>query len=82
VGQPLILSPQPIPFALRALQIFFLALNTRRLIGDDLAGISARRLLRAARHDTLMPDSGAPYKRETLGASVCRDQEESGSAER
>jgi hypothetical protein len=54
------------------------------LIVDDLVGLSGRRILRAPRHRTLMPDLRVQYKREKapcLGASVCRDREKSGSAE-
>jgi hypothetical protein len=61
--------------AARHLEFFFQPLVLTPQILDDLLGITRRRrILSAARHDTLMPDSRIQYKKEMLSASVCRDQ--------
>ena len=70
--QPLVLAPQPVAFDLRALQVLFETLNAPGLIVDDLVRLSGRRILRASRHATVMPDSRAQYKKEMPRASVSR----------
>lgn len=61
--QSLILAAQPIALDLRALQILAESFDFPRLIINDLSRVR-RRVRRAPRHDMLMPDSGAQYKRE------------------
>jgi hypothetical protein len=70
--QPLVFTPQAVAFDLRALQVLFETLNAPGLIVDDLVRLSGRRIFRAPRHGTFMPDSRAQYKRELLGASAPR----------
>jgi len=62
--QPLVLTPETIAFDLRPLQILAESFDFPRLIIDDLSGVRRWRIRRAPRHDMLMPDSRAQYKKE------------------
>jgi hypothetical protein len=62
--QPLVLATEPSAFDLRALQILAESFDFPRLIIDDPSGVRRWRIGRAPRHDMLMPDSRAQYKRE------------------
>ena len=60
--QPLVLAPQAVAFDLRPLQVLFESRDAPRLIVDDLAGLSGRRILGTPRHVSVMPDSQIKYK--------------------
>ena len=68
--QPFVLTAQPVAFDLRAFQIFTEPLDLSRLVINDLVLIFGRRIRRASRHATVMPDSRAQYKRE-CGPAGC-----------
>jgi len=82
--QPLVLAPQPVALDLRTQEVLTELFDLPRLIIDDLPRVRRRRVFRAPRHGTLMPDSRIQYKRESpcLGVSVARHSPTSGSAER
>lgn len=64
VFQPLVFAPQAIALDLRPQQVFLQSVDLTRLIVDDLLRVGWRRILRAPRHDTVMPDSRRQYKRQ------------------
>ena len=65
LSQPLVVAAQPLAFVLRPHQILAEAFDLACLIVDDLLGVSRRRrILRAPRHPSGMPDSRAEYKKE------------------
>ena len=69
--QPLVFAPQAVRFDVRAQQILAEPFDLACLVIDDLSGIGGRRgILRAPRHDMVMPDSRGQYKRK-YGSADC-----------
>ena len=60
--QALVLAAQPIAFDLRAPHVLAEPLILLLQLVDDLLRVTRRRILRAPRHATVMPDSRAEYK--------------------